>query len=145
MIKKVTANRSVLDNNVLMNILNHLSLKYVIPIGVDDLSSVGEEINFKLATGRQKASILRSLKRGEIYYSDEQRVLGTKLDYWKCSKTKLKPNSISAIVHFEAIGPVDKKKLKAIMDEAGQLIKGFCGGQLKKVILDSKKSSVNLI
>tara|TARA_Y100000034_G_C6729123_1_gene322954 strand:- start:41 stop:730 length:690 start_codon:yes stop_codon:yes gene_type:complete len=145
LLKRVTANRSVVANNVLTNLLNHLSLKYIIPVGVDDLGEIGEEVNFKLASGREKAGILRKLHKGEIYYRDEQRILGTKLDHWKSSKTKLKPNSISAVIHFEALGPLDKKKLKAIMNEAEGLITGFCGGQVKRVILDKSKSSIDLI
>ena len=78
------------------------------------------------------------------YLYDDKRVLGTKLDYWKNPRVALSSTSISALIHIEALPPVTSLQLQAMVKETQQLIKTFCGGKSKVVVLDRKKRTASL-
>ena len=138
-LQKVLQRKKIAATNVVTNILNYIALKHIIPIGVDDTAEVQGDITFSVATGKEKKGVLQKLKQGELYYHDEKGILGTKLDYWKNTRTKLIPTSVFGLVHLEALPPLTPKKVQAILKETTDLIQSFCGGKTKVLILDKKK------
>ena len=141
LIRNITSKKSVNEKDVLTNVLRYLALKHIVPFGVDDYDKIEGDIKFSLASGKEKAGPLRTLKKGALYYQDKGRVLGTKLDFWKNKSTNLSKYSQSALVHFEILPPVDAKKLNDLKKDASDLIKIFCDGKIKVEVLDKKKSS----
>tara|TARA_Y100000310_G_C20626372_1_gene786128 strand:+ start:229 stop:894 length:666 start_codon:yes stop_codon:yes gene_type:complete len=144
LMNKVLKNKTVADNEVLTNLLRYISLKYFVPIGVDDQEKVQGNLTFELATGKEKISPLKTIKKEALYYHDQKNVLGTKLDYWKSKRTLLTRSSTSALIHFEILPPLDKKQMDPILKETKELIKVFCGGKIKTLVLDKKKSYGNI-
>ena len=138
-LQKVLQRKKIAVTNVVTNILNYIALKHIIPIGVDDTAEVQGDITFSVATGKEKKGVLQKLKQGELYYHDEKGILGTKLDYWKNTRTKLIPTSVFGLVHLEALPPLTPKKVQAILKETTDLIQSFCGGKTKVLLLDKKK------
>ena len=144
LLKKVLKRQSVKTRTVLTNVVRYTSLKEIVPFGVDDISKLNGNLTFNLASGQEKSGVLRSLKKGALYYHDSKSVLGTKLDFWKNKKTALTPNSRDILVHFEALPPVDSKKLRLILNETNALLRNFCGGKLKVVVLSKSKNSAKI-
>ena len=138
-LQKVLQRKKIAATNVVTNILNYIALKHIIPIGVDDTAEVQGDLTFSVATGKEKKGVLQKLKQGELYYHDEKGILGTKLDYWKNTRTKLIPTSVFGLVHLEALPPLTPKKVQAILKETTDLIQSFCGGKTKVLLLDKKK------
>jgi len=138
-LQKVLQRKKIAVTNVVTNILNYIALKHIIPIGVDDTAEVQGDLTFSVATGKEKKGVLQKLKQGELYYHDEKGILGTKLDYWKNTRTKLIPTSVFGLVHLEALPPLTPKKVQAILKETTDLIQSFCGGKTKVLLLDKKK------
>ena len=145
LLQKVLQGKSIAGNNVITTLAHYLSLKYLVPIGVDDLHKIRGNITFAIATGKEKVGLLRRIKPGALCYHDEKRVLGTKLDFWKNSKTKVDTKSKSVLIHIEALPPVSKKKLQEITREAASLLRTFCGAEVKVVVLDKKKDKATII
>jgi len=112
-------------------LLRYLALKHLVPFGADDLRKLQGDLNFEI-------------QKGDLRYRDAKKILGKKLDYWKNTLTALKPASTSALIHFEFLPPVSPAKQKEIVTEAVELIQAFCGGKIKTIVLDKKKSSANL-
>ena len=137
-LQKVLQRKKIAATNVVTNILNYIALKHIIPIGVDDTAEVQGDITFSVATGKEKKGVLQKLKQGELYYHDEKGILGTKLDYWKNTRTKLIPTSVFGLVHLEALPPLTPKKIQAILKETTNLIQSFCGGKTKVNFLFSR-------
>jgi DNA/RNA-binding domain of Phe-tRNA-synthetase-like protein len=144
LIKNVVSNKSVRTTDVLTNVLRYLSLKHIVPFGVDEYNKIVGDVNFSLASGREKAGPLRTVKKGALYYQDKSKVLGTKLDFWKNKSTGLTKHSQDALIHFEILPPIDAKKLNALKKDASDLVKIFCGGNVKVEVLDKKKKSVSV-
>lgn len=112
-------------------LLQYLALKHIVPFGADDPAALQGDLTFEI-------------KGKELFYHDAKKVLGKKLDYWKNTKTALKPSSKSALLHFEFLPPVSPAKQKEIIDETVELLQTFCGGKVKVAVLDAENSSVSL-
>jgi len=141
LIKKVLKKRSLKAGDTLTNLLRFVSLKHIIPSGIDDANKVRRKLTFSISTGKEKVGI-RNVLPGTLFYRDDKQVLGTKLDFWKNKKTALKKKSTSAIIHFEALPPITNKKLQEVTKEMSMLVQDFCGGQVEMVTLSKAKPSV---
>ena len=142
LLREVLRGKDVSSNFTVENIVNYISLKYIVPGSVDDFGKIDKGLTFAISKGKEKVSSLRSLKRGALYYKDTKSPLGTKLDYWKNKRTKVEAVTQSALIHFEFLPPVTIAKSKEILDETKALLSAFCRGKIKSVVLDPKKNSV---
>jgi len=112
-------------------LLRYLALKHIIPFGADDPAKIKGDLTFEL-------------KKGDLQYRDAKRILGKKLDYWKNTSTALRPDSTSALIHFEFLPPVSPAKQTEIVAETVELLQTFCGGMVSAGVLDKKKNSVTI-
>jgi len=144
LLQKVLRNNSVLKKDTLSNIFNYLSLKHIIPGGVDDLLKIDGDLTFSVASGKEKAGLMHTIKRGAFYYRDDKGALGTKLDSWKSLRTKMTNKSVGGLLHFEILPPVKKKEMDALIKEASNLIETFCSGKAEVYVLDKKTTMVKI-
>lgn len=140
----VLKKKSTSTPDVLTNLLHYQALREIIPFGADDFSKINGNLTFALSSGKEKVGLFKKLEKSSLYYKDELHPLGAKLDYWKNKKTILTSKSISALVHLEALPPIEEKKLRVLAQETASLIKDFCGGNIKLVILNKKKASASI-
>jgi len=139
LLKTVLQGKTVSSNNTLTNLINHLSLKYTVPFGLDDADKIAGKITFKVASGKEKVDALRKLLPNTLYYRDEKKILGTKLDFWKNSKTALTPKSTSALIHLDVLPPLTSKQANEIIKELKMLIDNFCGGKISMISLSKQR------
>ncbi len=144
LLKQVIARKSITSDTVLTNLVRYISLKHIIPLGVDDLSEVKGEIVFTIADKKRRRGIIRTLQRNELYYHDDKGILGTKLDYWKSTRTMPTAKSIYALVHIEALPPITPRKLSEVVAEMERLLKAFCGANTTMIILNKKRSTATV-
>lgn len=144
LLKTVLGKKTVATRDVLTNLIRYLALKQIIPMGIDDPQKIEGEMVFSIAGKDEKKQFkgIKNLPKGELYYHDQKKVLGTKLDYWKNEKTKLTAKSNSALVHFEALPPFGSEQLIQLLKEAVNLVQSFCGGEVKVFVLNYKNDSV---
>lgn len=141
LLKRVLRKKSVATKDTVTTLVNYLALRNIVPIGVDDFDTLEGQLTFAIAKGGEKATRTTRVKKGAFYYHDDVGVLGTKLDHWKAKDSSVLPETTSVLIHIDALPPVTKKQLTALVKETGTLIQSFCGGKVKSVILDKKKRS----
>lgn len=139
LMNKVLRKQSVMHNDVISNLVNFVSLKRLVPIGVDDVDSLAGDVVFDIAQGTEKFGKVRRVKKGALFYRDAKGVIATKMDYNRVSRTMLSKKSTSVLIHIDALGPVGKRDLQKILKEIEDLVNGFCGGTACSIILDSSK------
>ncbi|PIN76735.1 hypothetical protein COV17_01365 [Candidatus Woesearchaeota archaeon CG10_big_fil_rev_8_21_14_0_10_36_11] len=144
LLKKVLRTKSVATKNVLENVLSYIALKHIVPFGFDDLDKFIGDITFSVATGKEKKGVLRLLQKGELYYRDEKAVLGTKLDYWKSTRTSLHPKTTTALIHIDVLPPITQKAMKLLIKETTELVESFTGGKTKVFVLDKNKKTITV-
>src|SRR3989344_3203412 len=149
LLKKVLRGGNIVAKDSLTNVLNYLSLKHIVPLGVDDASKFEKGLNgkitFSIANDKKRLGWLRHLQSGDLYYRDETNILGTKLDFWKNKKTAVGPKTNTALIHLEALPPVSQEEFQKITLEVRELVKGFCGGTVRAVILNSTKREATFV
>ena len=144
LIIKILRKKSVTSNDTLTNLLRYLALKHIVPFGADDFNETAGDVTFDVAAGKKRVGILKSLEPDALYYHDEKRTLGTKLDYWKSQKTKLTLKTTSALIHFDILPPISNKEMNTLVKEANTLIKTFCNAKTKVFVLNKKKKVINV-
>ena len=141
---RVLKRKSLAAADVLTNLVHYLSLKHLVPMGMDDAEKITGNLTFALAQGTEKVGLFSRLKSGAFYYRDDKEILGTKLDYWKNKKTALRPETKSALLHLEALPPVTNTELRKMIKETVSLVRSFCGGKVTYGILDKKKKTIKI-
>lgn len=147
MMLDILDSKDIPSKNKMVDLCNFISLKNIIPLGLTDTSKISGSLTFTLAKGSEKFEPdgkLESLESGELILRDDNDVLARKLDYRTSSKADVDKKTKEAIVHIEAIPPITKDKLEAVTDELAGLIRIFCGGKIKKKILNKDKAEVEL-
>ncbi len=141
LLKKVLSRKSVAANDTLTNLLRYLALKHLVPFGLDDTEKMEGNLSFEIAQRKERLNILKNLQAGMLYYRDNKGILGTKMDYWKSSRTALSKKTTSALLHFEILPPINQNKQAALLKDVQDLLNSFCGGELTLFILDQKNNS----
>ncbi len=144
LIQTVLKRKTVAAKDSLTNLIRSLSLRYIFPFGIDDLSKIEGNIVFDLAKGDERKNILNKLQVGDLYYKDKNNILGAKLDYWKSNKTRIDSKTNFALVHIGALPPISNKDLNHYLKEIKGLVKVFCGGRIKSVVLSKRKNSFKI-
>ena len=131
LLQEILKRKRIAASDTLTNLLHVTMLQYLLPVGADDAQKITGDIAF-------------ALQDNQIYYHDQERVLGTKLDFWKNAQTALTPASTSALIHLEFLPPHGKEELQEILQKTKELLLNFCGGTATTLILHRRKSQARL-
>ncbi len=135
------------DINTIVNIYNYISLKYMIPIGGDDIDKVDGDIKLMFAKGDEKFVKLGSKeesnpKPGEVVYMDDKEVTCRRWNWRECDKTKLTKETKSVLLVAESL--TTKELAEAAVRDIAELLNKFCGGEIKYFILNKNNPSIEL-
>lgn len=127
--------------NTLVDLYNYISLKYMVPVGGDDLDKIDGDITLRLAIGDEQfiklnADQIDHPKVGEVIYTDEKEVLCRRWNWRECDKTKMTEATTNAMLVVEGLSPVEKEDVQKITDELSQLIQQYCEGGITTAVLD---------
>jgi len=131
--------------NKVVDIYNYISIKYVVPVGGDDIDKVDGDIELKLANGNEifrelNSEELKNPKLGEVVYVDEKEVLCRRWNWRECDKTKMTEDTKNLALVIEGLPPVTRDEIEKIISELGEMIKKFCGGEITAKILSKDQN-----
>jgi len=120
--------------NKLVDIYNYVSLKYMVPVGGDDIDKVNGSVTLKFAKGDEKFVQLNSLeesspKEGEVIYMDDKEVLCRRWNWRECDKSKMTEDTKNATLVVEGLGAVTNEEMIIILEELKSLVLKYCGGE----------------
>ncbi|MCK4368479.1 MAG: hypothetical protein KAV68_02245 [Dehalococcoidales bacterium] len=135
--------------NTLVALFNYFSLKHMVPSGGDDLDSVDGDLRLTLAKGDEPFTPLNSdvveyPPPGEVIYVDNSKVMCRRWNWRQGDQTKLTLNTTNVAINVDCLPPVSKDKAKTITGELADLVKEFCGGEVKYSLLDVSQSEVEI-
>lgn len=118
----------------LVDIYNLISLKYLVPVGGDDVDKLNGDVKLTISNGNEPFQPLNSNeitypKINEIIYTDDKDVLCRRWNWRECEKSKFTEDTQNAVIYVEALEQVSIEKLKMISKELCNLIKTYCGGE----------------
>jgi len=135
--------------NTLVALFNYFSLKHMVPSGGDDLDSADGDLRLTLAKGDEPFTPLNSdvveyPPPGEVIYVDNSKVMCRRWNWRQGDQTKLSPDTTDVAINVDCLPPVSKDKARAITGELADLVKEFCGGEVKYSLLDTSQNEAEI-
>jgi DNA/RNA-binding domain of Phe-tRNA-synthetase-like protein len=128
--------------NTLVALFNYFSLKHTVPSGGDDLKMADGDLRLTLAKGDEPFTPLNSNEveyppAGEVIYIDNSKVMCRRWNWRQGDHTKLMPETANVAINVDCLPPVARGEACAITEELAGLVKEFCGGEVKYLLLDA--------
>jgi lysyl-tRNA synthetase class 2 len=121
----------------------------MVPAGGDDIAKVEGDIILRFARGDEPFTALNSeemetAKEGEVIYSDEKEVLCRRWNWRECDKTKMTEETRDVVLVVEGLLPVTREEINAIIDDFGQMVDEYCGGDIKTAVLNEADVEIEI-
>jgi DNA/RNA-binding domain of Phe-tRNA-synthetase-like protein len=150
LIRRVIKGYSLPHINMLVDLYNTISLRYVVPAGGEDLDQIEGDIELTFAGDNEPPVKLlgepeaRSPKPGEVIYKDAISAICRRWNWKEADRTKLSGATRNAILVVEALPPIHRAQLNEILNELASLVRAFCNGNINPTILDKQNSEVEV-
>ena len=152
LIKRVRSGKDLPYINSLVAIFNVISMKHILPAGGDDLDSVKGDICLTPAQGNENYTPLGSPDQrehpnpGEIVLLDTgNKEVFCRSWCWKNGDvSKIEAGTKNVAINIDALPPKTAEEGEKAAREAMELIKRFCGGEVRLYRLDSSNGSVTV-
>ena len=144
LVRRVSAGEQVRHINKLVDIYNVISLRYLLPVGGEDIDKILGDIRLTIAGENEPAVVLlgeneaRPPYVNEVIYTDDLGAICRRWNWKEADRTKLTEATTNACIVIEAIPPVKRTELEQALADLSALIKQFCGGTHQVAILDSQ-------
>lgn len=126
----------------LVDLYNFISLKYMLPVGGEDLDTIKGDIILTFASNREAPLLLlgdkepRPPHEGEVIYKDDVSAICRRWNWREADRTKLTESTKNAILVIEALPPVTKDEIENAAKELKELAEKLCGGEVDYRLLD---------
>lgn len=144
LIRSVLNGRDVRSINKLVDIYNYASLKYILPVGGEDLDKVEGNLHLKFADGSEKfiplgSNVEETAYEGEVIYCDDgKNVLCRRWNWRESDRTKITESTSNAIIVIEGF---DEKVDEAVKD-ISLLVEKFCSCRTQTFITNKNNHRV---
>ncbi|MBW2996701.1 hypothetical protein KY332_05390, partial [Candidatus Woesearchaeota archaeon] len=149
LMRNILKGRATPRINKAVDISNYLSLKHLVPMGVQDLDKIQGNISLAIATGKETFIPLgtkekESPDKGEVIYKDSKEVLCRRWNWRDSDKAKIEQTSKNIIYYIDALPPINKTKIKEILRDIIDLLGMFCQPKETNIyFLDKNNPEIN--
>ena len=125
----------------LVDLYNVVSLRHLVPVGGEDLSTVEGDVELAFAGANEPAVRLlgepeaRPPKPGEVIYRDAVGALCRRWNWKEADRTKLTDRTRDGFLVVEALPPVTRAELEAALADLANMVRSHCGGAVRIEIL----------
>lgn len=144
LLRRVIAVEEIPTINPLVDTYNYISLKYLFPVGADDLDKATENLSLTYTNGEEEFTAIgsdetKNPNRGEVAYKMGEKIILCRRWNWReGDQTKITNESKNAIIYIESL-----LEDKSILKHAAKELQELLGGEL--AILDSSNNQLDLI
>lgn len=133
--------------NTLVDLYNIASLKYLVPIGGEDLQKVKGDVRLYSARGDEHFVSLGEPENdppheGEIIYGDDAGCICRRFNWREADRTKLTSKTKNGLLVIEGLPPVTDIELKEAAAGLEKLITAFCGGKTELFLLNQNQPTI---
>ena len=150
-VKRVNKGHTIPHINTLVDVYNVISLRYIVPVGGEDLDAARGDIVLTFAGNEEPAVRLlgekeeRSPRAGEVIYKDDIGAICRRWNWKEAERTKLTENTVNAVLVIEGLPPVDRNIIEQAIQELAGLVRQHCGGEVTTKILDASQRATTLV
>lgn len=146
----VLKGREIRRINTLVDIYNVISLKYMVPVGGEDLDKVQGDIQLTYAGENEPPVALLGDKEpspprsGEVIYKDDISSICRRWNWREADRTKLTEETKNCILVIEGLLPVTNKEIAEAIVELKHMIEKYCGGLIVCNVLSKNNAEVEI-
>lgn len=149
LVVRAVKGKGIRSINPVVDLYNLVSLRYLIPIGGEDVAQIKGNVRLSIAQGGESFVPLGENhndppEAGEIGYFDDAGCLCRRFNWREADRTKLTLASKRAIFSLEGLAPVTDIDLKEAADALGKRLQEFCGGTAKYYLVNQRQPRIHL-
>lgn len=134
--------------NKLVDLYNLTSIKYILPVGGEDLDKMTGDLVLGYAKGDEAYSALGEdlndpPQQGEVIYKDDEGVVCRRWNWREADRTKLTNSTKNAILVIESLSPIPQDLAEKATLELADLVKQYCGGNVETFLLKEDNKEIN--
>lgn len=128
--------------NPLVALYNAVSLRFLVPVGGDDLDLVSGDLHLRLARGDESfiplgAEAEEPPEPGEVVYTDDAKVLCRRWSWRQGEASKISAATTSAVLNVHGVPPATPDEVARATETLADLARRICGGETRWYILDA--------
>jgi DNA/RNA-binding domain of Phe-tRNA-synthetase-like protein len=142
--KQVLKGNDICGINTLVDIYNYISLKYILPVGGEDIDSLRGNLRLCFAKGDEPFLRIGGSENeppfaGEVIYRDDEGVVCRMWNWREGDRTKLTEGTKNAVVVIDALAPAGEKIVREALNEMAGLVQKYCGGSVTTSIVKGEE------
>jgi DNA/RNA-binding domain of Phe-tRNA-synthetase-like protein len=149
--RRVLNGAQIAHINNLVSLYNAISLRYILPVGGEDLDKIVGDVLLTRAGNDEPATLLLGEKEaraphpGEIIYRDDVGAICRRWNWKEADRTKLTRETRKAFLVIETLPPVTRDIVETATHELADLVKAYCGGTVSTAFLDRDQRTLKLM
>jgi len=146
--RRILSGEELRHISTLVDIYNLLSIKYMLPLGGEDLDKMQGNIELTFANSNEVPINLLGEKEsrppheGEVIYKDGISTICRRWNWREADRTKLTEETKNCILVVEGLPPTTEQGIEIVTKELKELTEKYCNGKLEYHILNKNKSEI---
>ncbi|MCC6178271.1 MAG: hypothetical protein IT305_23450 [Chloroflexi bacterium] len=133
--------------NALVAVYNAVSMRFLVPVGGDDLDLVSGGLHLRIAAGDESFVPLGTEaedapETGEVIYADDAKVLCRRWSWRQGEPTKITPATRNAILNVHSLPPATPDEIERATETLATIVRQVCGGHTSWYVLDESTPAV---
>jgi DNA/RNA-binding domain of Phe-tRNA-synthetase-like protein len=133
--------------NALVALYNAVSLRFVLPVGGDDLDLVSGGLHLRPAKGDEPFKPLGAEEddppeAGEIVYADDAKILCRRWSWRGGEPSKISQATTNAVLNVHGLAPASLDEVTRATETLASLVRQVCGGGSTWYVLDQQRPLV---
>ncbi|MBI4975797.1 hypothetical protein HZC20_03910 [Candidatus Peregrinibacteria bacterium] len=148
LLKRVANGKQIPHINPIVDLYNYFSLKYLLPIGGEDLDWLCGDLQLTFTKGGEAFRPLGSIEiekagEGEVAYMDNGGITCRYWNYRECERTKFTNKTVNAAIIVEDLSNMHMDQFGAIIREMEDGIIKYIGGQIEPYLLNQENPEID--
>ncbi|MBI4235094.1 arginine--tRNA ligase [Candidatus Peregrinibacteria bacterium] len=148
LVKRLKDGKEIPHISALVDLYNYYSLKFMMPIGGEDLDWLCGDLRLTYTKGGEPFRPLGTIdvqnaKEGEVAYLDEGGITCRYWNHRECERTKFTEKTKNAVIIVEDLNNMHLDQFGGMLKEIQQGIIKYLGGQIEPYVLIEEKNSVD--
>ncbi len=148
LLKRLKSGKEIPHISPLVDLYNYFSLKYLLPIGGEDLDWLCGDLNLKFTKGGEPFRPIGSIevdavKEGEVAYMDDGGVTCRYWNHRECERTKFTAKTVNAVILIEDMAKIHMDQFGEIIREIQNAIIKYIGGQIEPYVLTEENAVID--